>query len=72
MEEVAIKKVISLCEKTKVHLKNVGSTVQLPPIRSAGNFLYSGTHIGAHITTKGIFGVRQLHLHLEPGYRGDM
>ncbi|MPC37374.1 hypothetical protein E2C01_030848 [Portunus trituberculatus] len=46
----------------------VGSAVQLPPISGAGNFIYSGTHIRAHITT-------QAHLwcnHLEPWYHGDM
>ena len=29
-----------------------GSAVQLPPISGAGNFIYSGTHIRAHITTQ--------------------
>ncbi|MPC42853.1 Kinesin-like protein Klp10A [Portunus trituberculatus] len=46
----------------------VYNAVQLPPISSAGNFIYSRTHIRAHITP-------QVHLgcnHLEPGYHGDM
>ncbi|MPC42053.1 hypothetical protein E2C01_035666 [Portunus trituberculatus] len=50
------------------YLKNMGTTVQLPPISGTGNFIYSGTPIRAHITT-------QAHLwcnHLEPGYLGDM
>ncbi|MPC45285.1 hypothetical protein E2C01_038979 [Portunus trituberculatus] len=38
------------------------SAVQLPPI--------SGT--GPISPPKHIFGIRQLHLHLEPGYHGDM
>ncbi|MPC55501.1 hypothetical protein E2C01_049440 [Portunus trituberculatus] len=45
----------------------MGSAVQLLPISGAGNFIYSGTHIRAHIT-------KQAHLecnHLEPGYHGD-
>ncbi|MPC19572.1 hypothetical protein E2C01_012490 [Portunus trituberculatus] len=46
----------------------MGSAVQLLPISGASNFIYSGTHIRAHITT-------QAHLkrnHLESGYHGDM
>ncbi|MPD07037.1 hypothetical protein E2C01_102878 [Portunus trituberculatus] len=46
----------------------MGSAVQLPPISGAGNFIYSGTHIRAHITI-------QAHLwcnRLERGYHGDM
>ncbi|MPC57309.1 hypothetical protein E2C01_051286 [Portunus trituberculatus] len=46
----------------------VGSAVQLLPISSAGNLIYSGGHIRAHITS-------QVHLggnHLEPEYPGDM
>ncbi|MPC32029.1 hypothetical protein E2C01_025331 [Portunus trituberculatus] len=27
------------------NLKSIGSTVKLPPISGAGNFIYSGTHI---------------------------
>ncbi|MPC39619.1 hypothetical protein E2C01_033165 [Portunus trituberculatus] len=46
----------------------VGCAVQLPPISGAGNFIYSGTHIRAHITTQAHLGYN----HLEPGYHGDM
>ncbi|MPC19279.1 hypothetical protein E2C01_012191 [Portunus trituberculatus] len=50
------------------NLKSIGSTVKLLSISGVGNFIYSSTHIRAHITT-------QVHLwcnHLEPGYHGDM
>ncbi|MPC18422.1 hypothetical protein E2C01_011306 [Portunus trituberculatus] len=46
----------------------MGSAVQLPPISSAGNFIYSGTHIKAHITTQAHHECN----HLESGYHGDM
>ncbi|MPC39197.1 hypothetical protein E2C01_032723 [Portunus trituberculatus] len=46
----------------------VGRAVQLPPISGTGNFIYSGTHIRAHITTQGHLGCN----HLEFGYHGDM
>ncbi|MPC55177.1 Single-stranded DNA-binding protein, mitochondrial [Portunus trituberculatus] len=46
----------------------VRSAVQLPPISGAGNFIYSGTHIKAHITTQAHLGSN----HLEPGYHGNM
>ncbi|MPC92008.1 hypothetical protein E2C01_087076 [Portunus trituberculatus] len=46
----------------------MGSTVQLPPISVAGNFIYNGTHIRAHIITQAHLGCN----HLEPGYHGDM
>ncbi|MPC80898.1 hypothetical protein E2C01_075495 [Portunus trituberculatus] len=46
----------------------MGSIVQLPPISGAGNFIYSGTHIRAHITPEAHLGCN----HLELGYHGDM
>ncbi|MPC27367.1 hypothetical protein E2C01_020536 [Portunus trituberculatus] len=32
----------------------MGSAVQLQPLSGAGNFIYSGTHIRAHITTQAL------------------
>ncbi|MPC39052.1 hypothetical protein E2C01_032571 [Portunus trituberculatus] len=46
----------------------MGSAVQLLPITGAGNFIYSGTHIRAHITPEAHLGCN----HLEPGYHGDI
>ncbi|MPC41193.1 hypothetical protein E2C01_034780 [Portunus trituberculatus] len=41
----------------------MGSAVQLPPISGAGNFIYTGTPIRAHIITQAHLGCN----HLEPG-----
>ncbi|MPD05871.1 hypothetical protein E2C01_101641 [Portunus trituberculatus] len=47
----------------------LGSSVWLPPISGAGNFLCSGgQRIRAHITTEAHLGGN----HLEPWYPGDM
>ncbi|MPC44996.1 hypothetical protein E2C01_038679 [Portunus trituberculatus] len=35
-----------------VYLKSMRSAVQFPPICGASSFIYSGTHIRAHITTQ--------------------